>query len=209
MELRRQRILDAASEIIVAKGIDGLTTRGLAEAAGVTAPTLYNLIGGKKDIIEAMLIRSAENFKVRVKLEEKSSTLEMLEAIIKAASDPGSEGKEHLRAMIISSDRIQGSYAAKGDGSLQASPVGQISIDIMTSFCRQAIGQGSLRGNIPANELGQQLFICCRGPQRDWAFNIISGKEMARRVRRGLYLTLAGDASPKFRDELINNIKAR
>ena len=207
MELRRQRILDAASEIIIAKGIDGLTTRGLAEAAGVTAPTLYNLIGGKKDIIQAMLIRSAENIKVQITLEGKNSPLEMIEAIIKAASNPGTEGIEHLRAMIISSDRILGSYAAKGDGSLPASPAGQIPIDIMTDVCRKAIAQGYLRGNVPASELGQQLFICCRGPQRDWAFDVISGKEMVRRVRRGFHLTLAADASPEFREELMRKTK--
>ncbi len=208
MERRRQRILDAASQIIVEKGIDGLTTRGLAEAAGVTAPTLYNLIGSKKDIIRAMVVRSAESFKARAKLEESNSAIELIEAIIRAATDPFDEGPEYLRAMIISSDRIAGTYAAHGDGVSDVSQAGQISTEVLTSACRDAAAEGYLRGNVAATELGQQLFICCRGPQRDWAHDLIGLEEATRRVRRGFYLTLAADASPEFRDELIEKILA-
>ncbi len=206
MELRRQRILDAAREIIVEKGIDGLTTRGLAEAAGVTAPTLYNLIGGKKDIIRAMVVRSAESFKDRVKLEEASTALEWIETIVRAATDPEDEGPEYLRAMIISSDRIAGTYAAEGDGGSEVSRAGQISIEVLTTACKQAIAKGYLRGNIPASELAQQLFICTRGPQRDWSYELIGTEEATRRVRRGFYLTIAADASQELRDELIQQI---
>ena len=60
MERRRQRILEAAGSIIPKKGVDGLTTRGLADVAGVTAPTLYNLIGGKDEIIRAMIGEGVE-----------------------------------------------------------------------------------------------------------------------------------------------------
>jgi len=37
--------------MLVEGGYDGLTTRGLAEAAGVTVPTIYNLIGSKDDVL--------------------------------------------------------------------------------------------------------------------------------------------------------------
>ena len=48
---RRQRILAAARAIIGERGFDGLTMRGLAEAARVSVPTLYNLFGSKQAIL--------------------------------------------------------------------------------------------------------------------------------------------------------------
>ena len=54
MELRRERILDLARDIIAEKGFDGLNLRDLAEKAGVTKPTIYNLIGDKETLIHSV-----------------------------------------------------------------------------------------------------------------------------------------------------------
>ena len=51
---RKARILAAARAIIARDGYDALTTRGLAQAACVTVPTLYNLVGDKAAIISAI-----------------------------------------------------------------------------------------------------------------------------------------------------------
>ena len=208
MEQRRQRILDAARAIIFEGGIDALTTRGIAKAAGVTAPTLYNLIGGKDDIIRAMVVKSVEDVRTRLKLDQFDSAFDMIEAIIEAATNPEFEGSEYARAIIVSSDRIAGAFASTGDNNALVSKAGVISVEIATAACRMAISQGVLRGTIPATELGQQLFICYRGPRRDWAYRLISREEATRRIRRGFYLTLAADASPQARGTFLQKIEA-
>lgn len=50
----RARILAAATELLVSEGRDAVTTRAVAEAAGVQAPTLYRLFGDKNTLLDAV-----------------------------------------------------------------------------------------------------------------------------------------------------------
>lgn len=50
----RARILDAASQLLHEGGTAALTTRGVAEAAGVQAPTIYRLFGDKDGLLDAV-----------------------------------------------------------------------------------------------------------------------------------------------------------
>lgn len=55
---RRARIIAEARRLIGEHGFDGLSLRKLAAAAGVTVPTIYNLIGGKgKSLMNCLSIR--------------------------------------------------------------------------------------------------------------------------------------------------------
>jgi len=50
----RVRILTAATELLASGGRDALTTRAVAAAAGVQAPTLYRLFGDKSGLLDAV-----------------------------------------------------------------------------------------------------------------------------------------------------------
>ena len=50
----RDRILNAAKDIIAHSGVDAATTRSVAEAAGVQAPTIYRLFGDKDGLLDAV-----------------------------------------------------------------------------------------------------------------------------------------------------------
>lgn len=53
-QLRREaNILAVTREALAAKGYDGVTMNALAEEAGVTKRTLYNLYGGKDELLHA------------------------------------------------------------------------------------------------------------------------------------------------------------
>jgi AcrR family transcriptional regulator len=52
--LNKQRIVDAATAIVDADGIDALSTRRLAAELEVRAPSLYNHFATKDDILEAI-----------------------------------------------------------------------------------------------------------------------------------------------------------
>jgi len=66
MAERRQRILQAAREIIAGRGYEALTRRELARASRVTAPTLDNLIGGKEAVLAAAVEEQTARFLERV-----------------------------------------------------------------------------------------------------------------------------------------------
>lgn len=53
--LTRERILHTAIELAGARGIGGLTMRGLGEALGVEAMSLYNHVANKADLLNGMV----------------------------------------------------------------------------------------------------------------------------------------------------------
>lgn len=50
----RSTIIEAASRLLREKGARGVTTRAVAEAAGIQAPTIYRLFGDKDGLIDAV-----------------------------------------------------------------------------------------------------------------------------------------------------------
>lgn len=51
---QRARIVEVAARLLQAGGAAALTTRGVAQAAGVQAPTIYRLFGDKDGLLEAV-----------------------------------------------------------------------------------------------------------------------------------------------------------
>ncbi|MFT4614720.1 MAG: AcrR family transcriptional regulator [Bacteroidia bacterium] len=52
---RRDRIIEAAREIIATQGLERLSTRKIAEHAALSVHTLYSLLGNKHDILTAAM----------------------------------------------------------------------------------------------------------------------------------------------------------
>ena len=53
-ELTRQRVVEAAAELLAREGREAVTTRAVAAAAGVQAPAIYRLFGDKDGLLEAV-----------------------------------------------------------------------------------------------------------------------------------------------------------
>ncbi|GIH13396.1 TetR/AcrR family transcriptional regulator [Rugosimonospora africana] len=58
----RERILDATARLLVESGSDALSTRAVAAAANVQAPTLYRIFGDKRGLIEAVTAYGFERY---------------------------------------------------------------------------------------------------------------------------------------------------
>lgn len=58
----RMRIIEAASRLIAEGGVAALTTRAVAAAASVQAPTLYRLFGDKRGLLDAVAEHGFEAF---------------------------------------------------------------------------------------------------------------------------------------------------
>lgn len=59
------RILVAAIDILEAKGVEGLTTRAVCDATGVTAPTLYHHFTSKDGLVAAVIRHGVHEFLTR------------------------------------------------------------------------------------------------------------------------------------------------
>jgi len=58
----RERILDAATECLVAEGLDARLHAMIAERAGISRPTVYKYVGDQAAIVTAVLDREFDKF---------------------------------------------------------------------------------------------------------------------------------------------------
>jgi len=203
---RKQRILDAARNIIARDGYDALTTRGLAQAAGVTVPTLYNLVGDKAAIIATMAGNSIEQLWDRLQFDRRASPLEMADAVIDEAYAQIQEDAGFTRGAFLGLQRLGIAFAYDPTRDDAGSHHARRSVEMAEFACKAAQQKGQLRGNLSPRDLAVQMFAAYRAPLDDWLSDAIDDEEMLRRQRWGFYCILASDASEAFREELLARI---
>src|SRR3954464_705966 len=81
----RSRIVDVAARLLQEGGPAAVTTRGVAEAAGVQAPTIYRLFGDKDGLLEAVAEHVMDTY-VAAKAE-----------VVQAAGADGVDPREDLQ----------------------------------------------------------------------------------------------------------------
>jgi AcrR family transcriptional regulator len=75
----RDRILDAASGLLARGGIDALSNRAIATAAGVQAPTIYRIFGDKQGLLDALAVKQfADHLTDKAALELTADPVEDL-----------------------------------------------------------------------------------------------------------------------------------
>lgn len=205
---RRQQILAAARQILVEGGYDSLTTRGLAKHAGLTVPTIYNLIGGKDEVLEALMADSVERTWAELEFPPVSPGLERADYFIDLCTRRLERDDGSIRATVIASDRVTGAYSVTGSTALRYSNAGLRSVEMATDTVAGLQQGGALLGNIPAPALGEQIFVCFRDTVRDWGYGLISASEFRRRYSRGIYMLLCSDATETVRRELVKRINS-
>ena len=206
MEKRRARILFEARKVIAQEGFDALTTRGLAKAAGVTQPTLYNLIGSKNDILKLLMTEAISNIWARLEAFEATEPLQAIEAVAALSIRLFAEDEPYYRAAIMAADYFHGPSPQNDSSEPDFDYLTDESSRMAANAVQSAIDAGLLKGNIAADVFGAQMYDCYRSPMRDWAYGLISIDEFRTRALRGFYMVLAIDATPKFHKRLEDKI---
>jgi AcrR family transcriptional regulator len=83
----RERLLEAAAGFTAEHGWSALTMAKLADLAGVSRQTVYNEIGGKPQLAEAMVMRELELFLSRVETAFLNHPTDLVAAIEAAATN--------------------------------------------------------------------------------------------------------------------------
>jgi len=76
----RHRIVDAAEALLASAGRDAVTTRAVAAAAGVQAPTLYRIFGDKEGLLDAVAEHGFRTYLSRKALTPSGDPVEALRA---------------------------------------------------------------------------------------------------------------------------------
>jgi TetR/AcrR family transcriptional regulator, cholesterol catabolism regulator len=97
-ESKKEAIVTKASVLFKVKGFNATSMRELAEAIGVEAPSLYNHIGSKSELLQTICFKVAEKFTLQLTEIEnkKTSTVNKIEEIIRF----------HIKMMLEQFDEV-------------------------------------------------------------------------------------------------------
>ena len=194
---RRVRIVDAAVDLLTAGGIDALSMRALSEHAGISVPTIYSLIGGRDDVLAAVLDRAAVLFGASVDLMPDDPVERCL-----AAADL-------LVANLVENGLVARSVIAAGLGPSigrreSAGP------NLLASVVHTAVSDGVQSGVFapyasPELVAGHVASLVGAGTY-DWATSDIADEVYRLRVDHALLSVLAGIIDDGRRDEFVGRI---
>lgn len=199
---RRARIFDEARALISAEGFEGLSLRKLAARAGLTVPTIYNLIGGKDEILIELAGDMIGVIEAALRAVDEARPLERAEAVVLASTDEIARAPEFHRAALLAIGFLDRHAMAHADWDR----LGRRAARMQEEVALAARRQGLLEGRISAELLGLQIFRIYQGAQRDWALRRISLEQFRDIALAGVYLNLAADASEAFRTVLVEKI---
>lgn len=199
---RRDRILSAARQTIAKKGFEALKLRDLAVSADVTVPTIYNLIGGKPDILDLIisdLLTKIEQVQSNIDIREVETAFE---AQIDGLAQLFATDEDYFRAAFIAGDH-SGSFEHSSETGTFARFVTQ-----PIAICREAKAKGLLLGRISSEQLGEHVYGSYRLARQDWSNGYFDLQQFRRQSITGVYLCLAADAAPDYRERLFREIAA-
>lgn len=146
MDETEQKILDAALSVLVSRGYEGITTRRIAEAAGVNEVTLFRKFQSKENILREVTIRN---------LNSALSTIDSMFQMEKEIDLAESLRRMGLDFIKLMSDRIDLISILIEEGRRKPevqeilSPATQILIGRLSEFFELQIKNGKMRNIDP------------------------------------------------------------
>ncbi|MEM7467216.1 MAG: TetR/AcrR family transcriptional regulator, partial [Pseudomonadota bacterium] len=204
MQKRRMRILNEARRLL-SDGFEALNVRELAHQAGVTVPTIYNLIGKKEDVLLALVDDVLNEIETRVYHSHEDEPLKMATNVVTESAKLFAEDENYYRSAFIAVEGLDQSglhHAAVERVYAWAATMMKRGVDT----CREA---GLLRGKISSSDMSALMIRNYRISCRSWAFGHATIEEFCDQVVGDIYLILAADAVETFHAQLIRKLKKR
>jgi AcrR family transcriptional regulator len=99
--LTREAIVDAARQITIVGGIEGLNMRRVASSLGVTAPALYAHVRHKSDLLQAIAERELEGLVARFEEVDDADPVERVRRYARAYVDHALDEPELFHVMFL------------------------------------------------------------------------------------------------------------
>ena len=199
---RRARILTQARMLLSMEGFEGLSLRKLAARAGLTVPTIYNLVGGKEQVLLELALQMIASVETALDDIEESQPLERAEAIVLVAIAEIERAPDFHRAALLAIDHLDRNGSPPGWDRLSRQAA---AMQEKATVAAQRIGL--LEGQISASLIAEQIFRTYRSASRDWSVRRCSLPQFRRMALAGVYLGFAADASPGLRPVLARKLK--
>ena len=197
MEARRARILGAAAELLADSGSESLTMRRLAEAADVSVNTIYNLIGARDAVVEALVEQVIGEIAVAVDEVGREDSIDRCIAVVDRAT-----------ALVIENQALTRPLAREifghgGPGSLLSRAWGT---DTLGAAIAAAVDAGALHDGISPAALAQTVYAVWANSALSWAHGNVDAEGFEAASLSGLFMALLAVATvetePRLRQGL-------
>jgi AcrR family transcriptional regulator len=148
-------IVDAAEQLLVTDGPDALTVRAIAAAAGVAPMSVYNHLGGKNGVLDALLIRGFEGLSAAM---GDVDTGDGVEDLAEAGRRYRAFARAHPSHYALMFERTMPDY----EPSSMALGHARATFKELELLVRRSMGSGAIVSGDPS-EVAQQLFNTCHG----------------------------------------------
>jgi len=194
---RRVAILDAAKRLMHDSGNTGFSMRSLAEHAGVSLATPYNLFGSKQAVLVALLNADFENFQESLSQLSAGSIDVMFEAV-RLTTDNLKQDPSYYRG-------------AMAEVTLDAQPKVRNMILgppylLWKRLLREAVHKGKLSNSVDLDPFTITLTQLMFATTREWVQGYVNLPEMEARMRYGLALNLLAIATDTSRQTLRDHL---
>jgi AcrR family transcriptional regulator len=193
---RRSAILRAVRELLREGGDDALTKESIALRADVAPATVYNLVGTRAQIFEAL----AEDFMAELEARQKQ----------KALRDPLARARSVVELtldVILADPQVFMRMVRGWTESALVLKRGPAS-SLIEAF-EEARQQGLLIAEADPRLLASSVATACVGALHQWAAGMISARGFRARALFSLDLALAATASEAQRAELVRLLSRR
>lgn len=181
---RRQRILSEARTLVAERGWDGLTMRVLAEQSRVSVPTVYNLVGGKDALLDALMECLFMEVKDSIE-EDDGDVVTRACALWRAGLAPFVEAPEYSRELMCLF------LSGAGGADLRRAQDARYT-ELVMSLLQEGMDDGALLDVVDAEQLAWTMYTQWISQVIRWARHDIGTEEMIRDIDRGLCLILLG-----------------
>ncbi len=203
MDARRQRILDEAGKMLGAGGVEGLTLRGLAAAACVTVPTIYNLVGCKERVVAALIAGALDE------LEQVQTKLPALRGMARA------EQAVRASTALFFGDPARYGAVFRVLQELQHQPGEQEALgalfrragDVYCHSVVEAQVDGDLHGRLLPVPLGHHILHAQIENFRLWGVGSLPAPAVQARAFYAIYVSLMADATKQGRKWLLDRLR--
>ncbi|MFD9306668.1 TetR/AcrR family transcriptional regulator [Streptomyces sp. NPDC060048] len=189
---RRARILDATRELLREGPESAISTERIAERAEVSPATVYNLIGPREKIWEAL----ADGF------------MDELEGRLATLGDGGPREVVRSTVLLFVGDPVVSRRMVRGWEEsglvLDRGPLVRL---------RQAMAdartRGLLRADVETDALAAVVSASCVGALHQWVAELIDDDRFLSRALFALDVALAAAAADAYRDQLLAPLRTR
>ena len=195
-ELRREKILNVARDLIASQGFDAFTISELASRSGVSIPTVHNLFGKKQDIVQELFAELVARIDVVLAQPDIVDPMTSTEVFVDSLLSLYGDDETFYRAAFLAGERL-GLFEHE-----MSSGIFRKSLQIAERLCIQARENGFLEGRLDSRWMAEQLFGAQRLARQDWVSGYITLARFRQQALVGMLMTYAADATPDFHQRI-------